>query len=365
MTVENQITPPSIQERCFVSGTVNYVSRTRNLSNPLYKFMPYIARSYLLQDLTASCTQETAVKYLLGWHWAINPYRSPDITDEEWDLRDYSLHTLLREHLDFAESDYQDAIQEELDSQFIEAKLKELKQCEEDIIRASYFLRQLSDELAKGIESKLRIDPFTTVDPNNPYITIVSLHDWANAKYQINIFDITENSISYENHQDNTSNSNEGPKTKSYHSSIEIQLIFKALLEVFVENSNQLRHPDSGKLNVNQISKTLLDCNRHNEKLSGCSERNLKDYITRLGNQNESDLKEFSNSETKTLQKIIALLIDACIKKHTKFQISENKPDIEKLAAHLAKRIQILDSTLIKDHLTLALDVRLNPDKPR
>lgn len=296
-------------------------------------------------DFSTSCTQETAVKHLLGWHWAVDPIRSDDLTDEEWELCDFSLQTLLEDQREEAECDYHNAKVEQLDPTIVSEKLAKLQQCDEDIKRAHYFLCCIRDELSKGECAELRIDPIATTHPNNPYITLASLREWAKNHHDIDILN---------------TNKKEKIIINSDHHSIALQKIVKALINLFSAQSNQLTHPSTAKPNVNQITIAMLDCIGHRESLQGCSDRSIKYYIGQV--INATAFKALSNTETKNLQKMLALLVDAYERRKT--DVQNVTADVQKIAASLSEHLPTIELSVIENHIHNALAVRKNPDKP-
>lgn len=143
----------------------------------------------IIIDQSTSCTRDKAVAMLLGLRSWDPKYHDPNSEDapsevfehfEEGD--DISVFEHLADEHDSALAELADAIKEEPPSQVkIDACNGRIVRCVETIRSAKWALCEIDDELAKGSDSKLRIDKDATANYKTTYITLSSLKDWSDA----------------------------------------------------------------------------------------------------------------------------------------------------------------------------------------
>lgn len=80
-----------------------------------------------------------------------------------------------------------DAI-EEKDQVKKDASRIKVTRCDDLMRLAHRYLCDINYELAKGDQSMLKVDHVATPTPQDPYIEVASLDEWATKKYEINIF---------------------------------------------------------------------------------------------------------------------------------------------------------------------------------
>lgn len=138
-----------------------------------------------------SCSLDDAILYLLGFpqsyvqaHWV---QYSEDPTDGEWLPNDG--YNLLEDSLDLAKSEYAEAKHDQSSDENIAIKLAEVDRCIKQNKLAHSYRSAVVDELAKGNNSRLLIDSIATKNHSNPYITLLSLKNWATETLHISILD--------------------------------------------------------------------------------------------------------------------------------------------------------------------------------
>ncbi len=200
-------------------------------------------------DFGTSCSRDDAVKHLLGW------FRSPlrahlvpeDARPDELELYDFTLDTILTESREAAAADYSNAKYKKRSDEIIVEKLAALKKCDLGLEQAHYFFCCIDDELAMGANSALRIDKNSKL----PNITLASLDQWADKKFDIHIFNPLQPPADIENHE---RPQNGGlSKTKATN----LQITFAMLVEVFAATAPRYLLED--KPNVSAIAKRLAE----------------------------------------------------------------------------------------------------------
>jgi hypothetical protein len=145
----------------------------------------------------------------------------------------------MMEGRESAEAEYSIAKAVGLPDEIIAEKLAELQKCDQQIRNAHKILCCMDDELLKGENSELRTDPHATVNPKFPFITIVSLDQWAQ---KMNFFEPLPS---------------EQPSEMSKTKTTSLQITFALLVEVLAKKATKYSHGD-GKPNVNSISNEIL-----------------------------------------------------------------------------------------------------------
>lgn len=110
---------------------------------------------------------------------------SDDPSDGEWlSIEGYQC---LAEELDFAKSALAEAIFYKEPADVIADKQIELDRFKEKYKLAHSYKTAIINELAKGAASSLYIDSIATPNFRNPYITLLSLKEWAHESFNISI----------------------------------------------------------------------------------------------------------------------------------------------------------------------------------
>lgn len=150
-------------------------------------------------DFKTNCTKEEAVAKMLGWTKGALRKRVISVTENgipadelpylqifEGPLEDYLID--LR---NAAVDEFYKSLETDAPHDVIVDKENAVKKCDEQIQLAGTYLAGITDELAKGKLSTLRIDKEATNKTGKKHITIQSLHDWALEKYGINILGLS------------------------------------------------------------------------------------------------------------------------------------------------------------------------------
>ena len=146
----------------------------------------------ILVDPRTSCTRDEAVAILLGRRSLDPIYQdlNPEGDAEEvhanfMEWLDISILEELLDERDSAVTELADALDEDPRSQGkIDACRSKILTCDDAIRQAKQVLCDIDDELAKGSESKLRVDQDTTTSHQRPYITLSSLKVWSNSRIE-------------------------------------------------------------------------------------------------------------------------------------------------------------------------------------
>ncbi len=153
------------------------------------------AEDELIIKLEASCTKEEAVAKMLGW--LQGPIRKRVIQVTEYGISaDQTPHLLqlessLEEHLlelrNAARTLFIKALEEDEPFAVIEEKENAVIECDNLIKWAAIYLEDITEELAKGEDTSLKIDQEATKKSDTTYITLKSLKGWALNEYDIAI----------------------------------------------------------------------------------------------------------------------------------------------------------------------------------
>lgn len=145
-------------------------------------------------DLRTSVSKNVAILILMGVP-PFDPVRPND--DPQGDLHaeyesylaglDHSVFELISELRDRNQSKLNDAMKGEDERARLECKLS-LALTNNKMRLAHRYLCDINHELAKGPQSILKVDPVATKTPEDPYIEVASLDQWAKGIYKIAIF---------------------------------------------------------------------------------------------------------------------------------------------------------------------------------
>lgn len=224
---------------------------TQPIEDPVYHF----ETSYLKDD---------AVQHILGTLGGVlrKNWIPKNASPEEIELCDYTWKTIMMEGRESAEAEYSRAKADSLPDEIIAEKLAELQKCDQQIRNAHKILCCMDDELLKGENSELRTDPHATVNPKFPFITIVSLDQWAQ---KMNFFEPLPS---------------EQPSEMSATKTTNLQITLALLVDVFAKRAPAYRHGD-GKPNVNAISNEILQLiNDDKLDLPGQGSRSIQNCIS-------------------------------------------------------------------------------------
>lgn len=155
-----------------------------------------------------------------------------EIPEEQDEYDPPSLIEILNAYRESADAAYANAVFDGLADDIIAEKLAELQQCNLEIEKAHNYLCRINDELAKGKDSELRLD--------GNGITIISLHQWAQRDFNINLLEPIE--------------TEEEPEGKSFTS---LEITFAFLVELFAETDPEFQH--NGKPNASKIAKHIFE----------------------------------------------------------------------------------------------------------
>jgi hypothetical protein len=340
------------------------------IMNLLVWDQPFLTLKYFMQnqfyeikfDFTTSLSKESAVLAMLGW--IKKPFR--EVSEAEYEQQykseveefiEPSLFEVLREIKDSADSEYVEAKYEEsLDEEALAEKLANIKKAHELIETAHRFYCGIDDELAKGERSELRLDRCATKNPEDPYITLISLAKWASKEYKIELFPssgqvtfkdlgLVQQEIieSLEDHSEDTTH---------------LQITFALLVEAFSKTANTFHH-DNGNPNVSTIVGEILQIENIKELHGQCAssiDKCIKDAIKAKQNFSGS----MSNTKLRNFKITFGLLVETFAKKGASFQ-DANEPNVAKIAEHLAEHARELpeqDKKTIETRILDALEVK-------
>jgi hypothetical protein len=343
------------------------------------EYRPYFEIEF---DFTTSLSKEDAVLAMLGWRMK-KPFR--EVTESECDYQfrlalgdstteeesmmysnhGLSLFEILYEVKESADSKYGCAKDEApLDENLIAEKIANIKNSHLLIETAYKFYCHIDDELAKGEKSGLRIDQQATPNPENPYITVMSLAQWASKEYKIDLFP-SANQITFKelslSQQEMEESIGDGLGSEG---TTNLQITFALLVEAYASTGNTFRHEKHP--NVRAITKEICSQIGNTEVIIGMSQRNVTGYISSGLKVKAACETKSHGIKTKTLQICLGLLVEAFAKRSTDFQNAMGDPNVEKIAEHLAQLANELheqDQKHIETRLLQALEVRKNPDR--
>ena len=248
-------------------------------------------------DFSTSCTRDVAVAKLLGWMQGpirrkyINvtedgisedqlPYlhrMDEPINDQLLELREAAQQRLYKAF----EAD--DVLSSDESRQLISDAADEVERHSQKIYLAAKYFHAIDDELAKGPESKLRIDTTATITLSDPYISLSSLDAWAKETYKFSIFvqddapPTVESVIDQLKKQQDASCENDDlGKVKA--NNVYITLAF--FVEAFAKT--QSKFTEHGEPNAIAIGKHFSDVifkANNDNKLSGQSDENIRKLI--------------------------------------------------------------------------------------
>lgn len=140
---------------------------------------------HILIDSRTSCSRDEAAAILLGrrTYDPIYPDSNPGgdtvkIYEKFMEWLDISIFEVLSEERDDIALDLDDAIDIKNQQKIDECRYKIMK-CDDTIRRAKLILCDIDDELAKGTQSRLRIDQLQTKQSGKIHITFTSLKAWS------------------------------------------------------------------------------------------------------------------------------------------------------------------------------------------
>ncbi len=141
--------------------------------------------SDIYHDLSTSCTKNVAIGRILGIFSSdpilINHNFGGDSVNEQQKYLDgleISIFEIINDEREAAQSDRDDAI-EKGDKVKKDECTNRILQWDNKMRLAHQYLCELDDELAKGEDSALRVDPVATTSSENSYITLASLTKWS------------------------------------------------------------------------------------------------------------------------------------------------------------------------------------------
>lgn len=153
-------------------------------------------------DFSTSCTRDVAVAKLLGWMQG--PIRRKVINVTEDGISEdqlpylHSMDEPLKDQLlelrEAAQQKLYEAFEADDELKTAESKkvfsdaADEVDRLSQKIYKAAQYFRDIDDELAKGDDSKLRVDKTATKTLSDPYIALSSLDTWAKEQYKLSIF---------------------------------------------------------------------------------------------------------------------------------------------------------------------------------
>ncbi|PTQ79283.1 hypothetical protein [Nitrosomonas ureae] len=149
----------------------------------------------IIPKLKASCTKEEAVAKMLGWLQGPIRRRVIQVTEQgiSADLMPHlsqlesSLEEQLLELRNAARTGFFKALEEDALIDIIEEKENVVIECDNQIKLAATYLESISDEVAKGNASTLRIDREATSKSGITHITLKSLKIWALKEFGISL----------------------------------------------------------------------------------------------------------------------------------------------------------------------------------
>lgn len=134
-------------------------------------------------QLPESCTIDEAVRYLMYWldQTSLPIYilpEQPTVEDLEFS-KSFEPFSIIEDTLENLEADFLEAKHDELADEVIQQKQAEINRCKLILSKAQSYRRLIIDELAKNDSSALRTDRVATKNHQYPFITILSLIEWA------------------------------------------------------------------------------------------------------------------------------------------------------------------------------------------
>lgn len=212
-------------------------------------------------DPRTSCTKDEAIAKLLGWmrgdirHKYIEmtlegvPAESlthmPSFEGSIWDFligqredAQFALKTALDE---YAEND-------------IERLAEKISGLEKTIIKAKSYQRDIDDELARGIESLLKVDQSESTASGAVHISLNSLNNWAVKKYGISIHDTSSLQAEEPEYPVDVRNEKGGLTKTSANS---LFFTFGALIKAFIETNPDYASDNGTKPNVLVLAQHL------------------------------------------------------------------------------------------------------------
>ncbi len=342
------------------------------------EYRPYYAIEF---NFSTSLTKSDAILAMLGWQQ--KPLREITEAASELDHQLYcgypisdeeglilnpptpSLFEILTTIKESADSDFGDAIVDQLAEDIVQEKLDAIKQSHLLIETAHKFYCFIEDELTKGELSALRIDQSKTTDPQAPFITTASLSEWAKAKFAIDVFPQAHITLSDLNvTQQEIEASIAGDLNAN--DAINLQITFASLVKAFAKINKEYHHSD-GNPKVDAISKEISSQAKKNlEDLPGQADRTIKDRIKIAINTQVGMPSMLTRGTVKNFRITLALLCKALANKLSDFKKPDGEPDITKIAEHLAtaaKESSGQDQQSITQRLEEALEILKNPDK--
>ncbi|MER2513543.1 MAG: hypothetical protein ABTQ25_14185 [Nitrosomonas ureae] len=229
----------------------------------------------IIPKIETSCTKEEAVAKMLGWLQGPIRKRVIQVTEHgiPADQMPYllQLEGSLEEHLlelrNAARTEFFKALEEDALIDIIEEKENVVIECGNQIKLAATYLESISDEVAKGNASTLRIDQEATNKSGITHITLKSLKVWALKEFGISLdpFSAQKTAINepqqqqqlyLEETQLNDAQSNQDDdwssqiKTETFHTT------FAFLVEAFAKTDKKYLKPD-GTPNFANIARLL------------------------------------------------------------------------------------------------------------
>ena len=329
-------------------------------------------------DFTTSLSKEAAVMAMLGW--MKKPYR--EVSEAEYDYRHRvecerpvseeeeimferhspSLLEVLREIKESADSEYVSVkIEEPLDEDALAESLANIKKSHELIETAHKFYCDIADELVQGECSALRLDQYATKTPEDPYITLTSLADWAFKKYNITLFKlikpVTFDDLGFSQQEIIESLSNDSGD------STHLLVTFALLVEAFSKTGNAFKK--SGSPNAKTIAAEIKSQIPKRGESITLSQRSIDGCIAAALEKRGYKTKS-TPVTSKTLNLCLALLVEVFAGKIDHYQDSEKNPNVQGIAEHLTLQATDLPEQTqaqIASRIADALLFKENPDR--
>lgn len=153
------------------------------------------AEEEFILNLSASCTVDQAVLRLIGWGrdtvYLTDVKTSGDdeflkkhlmVYRPDFGLNEFLTELYKRALMQYAEAVPEDATDEDV-QHALETHIHQIDETQAFIEKARSYKMDIVDELAKGAESKLRLDKDATAQSGIAHITIKSLDAWSEAAY--------------------------------------------------------------------------------------------------------------------------------------------------------------------------------------
>jgi len=251
-------------------------------------------------DPRTSCTKDEAIAKLLGWMQGDIRHRHIEMTLEgvpaESLMHMPCFEGSIWDFLTGQREDAQSALQTSLDEfaeDDIERLVEKISGLEETIIKAKSYQRDIDDELAKGIESVLKVDQAETAASGVAHISLNSLDQWAVKKCGISIHSAPEVREEEPKYPVDVRNE-KGGLTKTSANSLFLTLGF--LINAFLEARPELCKKNTAKPNVSELA-LLLSAQatlygrrepirgQNDERIKDRIEEAMKIYNAAMGNQ--------------------------------------------------------------------------------